>query len=112
MSLAEFIVRARHVTAGRLPRLVPVWRDVLLDAVFVFTDALVIFDNLRSQARVVASARVSSGATDADLGRAHDDALRTIDATIARLRGPAVLAPLTLDPKAPAADGTSVYDKE
>ena len=34
------------------------------DALFVFTDALVIFDNLRSQARVVATARVDPGDSD------------------------------------------------
>jgi anthranilate synthase component 1 len=82
------------------------------DALFVFTDALVIFDNLRSQARVVASARVEAGASDESLRAAHDEAVTTIDATIARLRGPAVLAPLTLDPSAPAAEGTSKYSKE
>ena len=37
------------------------------DALFVFTDALVIFDNLRSQARVVAAARVERDASDAEL---------------------------------------------
>jgi anthranilate synthase component 1 len=82
------------------------------DALFVFTDALVIFDNLRSQARVVASVPVRRDASDADLTAAYDTALRTIDATIDRLRGPAVLQPLVLDPSAPAAEGTSVYDKE
>src|SRR5437899_6371228 len=60
------------------------------DALFVFTDALVIFDNLRSQARVVASARVTAHASDADLATLHDTALRTIDATIDRLRAPSV----------------------
>jgi anthranilate synthase component 1 len=82
------------------------------DALFVFTDALVIFDNLRSQARVVATARVAAGASDAELEAAHAAALETIDATIERLRGPGVLEPLTLDPSAPPAEGTSVYDKE
>src|SRR6185503_2668251 len=56
------------------------------DALFVFTDALVIFDNLRSQARVVAAARVAAGASDEELRATHDTALETIDATIARLR--------------------------
>ena len=82
------------------------------DALFVFTDALVIFDNLRSQARIVASVPVSRDASDADLTTAHDTAQRTIDATIERLRSPSVLQPLVLDPAAPAADGTSVYNKE
>ncbi|MDB4878049.1 MAG: anthranilate synthase component [Gemmatimonadetes bacterium] len=81
------------------------------DALFVFTDALVIFDNLRSQARVVATARVSDSASDAELQTAYDAALRTIDATVARLRGPSVLAPLELDTKAAPAEGESRYDK-
>lgn len=82
------------------------------DALFVFTDALVIFDNLRSQARVVVVARVDPGASDAHLHRAHDDAVRCIDATIARLRAPSVLQPLTLDASARPAEGTSAYSKE
>ena len=36
----------------------------------VFTDALVIFDNLRSQARVVAGARVEPNSSDAQLDTA------------------------------------------
>ncbi len=82
------------------------------DALFVFTDALVIFDNLRSQARVVTGARVGPEASDDDLRAAHDAALRSIDSTIARLRGPSALEPITLDPSAPPAEGTSKYDKE
>ncbi|MEO6879250.1 MAG: chorismate-binding protein, partial [Gemmatimonadaceae bacterium] len=81
------------------------------DALFVFTDALVIFDNLRSQARVVASARVASGATDAELRAAYDRAVATVDATIERLRGPSVLESLDLDTSAPPALGTSSYDQ-
>ncbi|HEX3867836.1 MAG TPA: hypothetical protein VHV78_13835, partial [Gemmatimonadaceae bacterium] len=82
------------------------------DALFVFTNALVIFDNLRSQARVVVSARVARDASDEDLDRAHDDAVRTIEATMHRLRGPSVLAPLELNSTAAAAEGTSRYDKD
>ena len=81
------------------------------DALFVFTDALVIFDNLRSQARVVAAVRVEPDASDGDLRRLHDAALATVNATIARLRGPSVLAPLELDPSAPPAEGESRYDR-
>jgi anthranilate synthase component 1 len=81
------------------------------DALFVFTDALVIFDNLRSQARVVASARVSGSASDGELQSAYTVAMRTVEATIARLRGPSVLEPLELDRDAPAAEGVSSYDK-
>jgi len=82
------------------------------DALFVFTDALVIFDNLRSQARVVATARVSSDATDDELQTAYAVAMRTVEATIDRLRGPSVLEPLELDRTAPAAEGSSRYEKE
>jgi anthranilate synthase component I len=80
------------------------------DALFVFTDALVIFDNLRSQARVVASVAATAG--DAELALAHAEALASIESTVSRLRGPSVLEPLVLDPNAPAAQGTSVYDKD
>ena len=82
------------------------------DALFVFTDALVIFDNLRSQARVVATARVSGDATDDELQAAYAVAMRTVEATIERLRGPSVLEPLELDRTAPAAEGASRYEKE
>ena len=82
------------------------------DALFVFTDVLVIFDNLRSEARVVAAARVSSEDSDAILDAAYDDATRAIDATVARLRGPGSLAPLDLDPKAKPVEGRSSYDRD
>ncbi|MEO7083649.1 MAG: chorismate-binding protein [Gemmatimonadaceae bacterium] len=82
------------------------------DALFVFTNALVIFDNLRSQARVVAAARVQPDASDADLQRSYDDCMATISETMARLRGPSALGPLDLNTSAPAAEGTSRYDRE
>jgi anthranilate synthase component 1 len=82
------------------------------DALFVFTDALVIFDNLRSQARVVATASLEPNVTDDQLAAAYATASRTIDDTIARLRGPSMLQPLDLDPAAPTAEGSSVYDKD
>ena len=81
------------------------------DALFVFTNALVIFDNLRSQARVVVGAVVRPGAPDTDLKKAHDDALAAVNATIARLRGPSVLNPLELNAAAAPAEGESRYDK-
>lgn len=81
------------------------------DALFVFTDVLVIFDNLRSQARVVSAARVTAGAGDDELRAAYDAALRSVTETVARLRGPTALAPLSLDPLAPPAEGESRYDK-
>jgi anthranilate synthase component 1 len=82
------------------------------DALFVFTDVLVIFDNLRSQARVVAAARVNAGSSDAELDAVYDGASRSVDETIARLRGPAVLPPLEIDTTAEPARGRSKYEKE
>ena len=82
------------------------------DALFVFTDTLVIFDNLRSQARVVAAARVPANADDQAMESAYCAAMHAVDATLARLRGPAALGPLDLDPSAPPAQGNSRYDKE
>ncbi len=75
------------------------------DALFVFTDSLVIFDNLRSQARVVAGAHVPANANDAQLTEAFDAAMRCVDTTVRRLGGPPVLNPIELDPTAPAAEG-------
>jgi anthranilate synthase component I len=79
------------------------------DALFVFTGALVIVDNLRSQARVVVGARVPADADDATLCTAYESAEREIEATIARLRGPSVLAPFELRPDVAAAEGRSKY---
>ena len=81
------------------------------DALFIFTDALVIFDNLRSQARVVAAARIECGASDAAVEAGYASALRTVDSTIKRLRGPSVLKPLVLDPGAKPVQGESRYEK-
>ena len=99
---------ARHIE--RLPNAPP--RAIAApDALFVFTHALVIIDALRSQARVVVGVPVAAGASDAELHRAHGDALRDIDATIARLRAPGSLAPLDLDRSAPPATGTFKYSR-
>ena len=57
------------------------------DALFVFTDALVIIDNLRSQARVVVGAPLGDDTSDADAARGVRRARwRTVERTIAKLR--------------------------
>jgi anthranilate synthase component I len=100
---------ARHIE--RLPNAPP--RAIPApDALFVFTHALVIIDALRSQARVVVGVPVDAGASDAELRRAHADALRDIDTTIARLRAPGSLPPLDLDRASPPATGTFKYSRE
>ena len=99
----------RHVE--RLPEAPARALDVP-DALFVFTRALVIVDNLRAQARVVVSVPVPAGSDERTLRALYDDAARDVDATIARLRGPGVLEPLDLDPSAAPARGTSSYERE
>ncbi len=95
----------------RLPNAPPRALDVP-DALFVFTRALVIIDNLRAQARVVVAVPAAPG-LDADaLGRLHAEAEGEIDAMIARLQGPGHLPPLALDACAPPAQGTSSYSRE
>ncbi|NUO65106.1 MAG: anthranilate synthase component I family protein [Gemmatimonadaceae bacterium] len=81
------------------------------DALFVFTRAVVIIDNLRSQARVVVGVPVQPGTGDTELRAAYDDASRTIDETIERLRAPREIPPLDLDRDARPATGRSTYDR-
>ena len=81
------------------------------DGMFVFTRAVVIIDNLRAQARVVVGVPVDAGATDATLRALHDDALATVNETIARLRAPHTLPALDLDRSALPAAGVSSYER-
>ena len=82
------------------------------DALFVFTDALVIMDNLRAHARVVVGVPVESSMSDASLEADYKRATAEIDATIARLRAPGQLPPLDLGTNAPPAEGTTNYAPE
>jgi anthranilate synthase component 1 len=81
------------------------------DALFVLTRSLVIIDNLRAQARVVVAVPVAAGSEEGALRGLYDEAQREIDDVIARLHGPARLAPLTLDFAAPPATGRSTYER-
>ncbi len=87
----------------------PAGRDIP-DALFVFTRALVIIDNLHSRARVVVGVPIDD-IDERTLRAAYDDAHREIDEVMGRLRAPAVLAPLELDPSAPPAVGKSSYER-
>ena len=73
----------------------------LPDAVFMFTDSLLVFDNLRHRLLVIANAHVTK--TDpASLDRAYDAAAVKIGMLIGNLRRPARSpAPLTLPPVEP-----------
>jgi anthranilate synthase component 1 len=98
----------------RLPR--PPARAAALadmpDALFVFTGALVIIDNLRGQARVVVGVPVERGASDDDLQVAFEEAESEIATTMARVRGPSVLSPLDFPTTAQPAAGVSGYQRE
>jgi len=95
----------------RLPNAPPRSVDVP-DALFVFTNALVIIDNLRSRARVVVGVRVDSTMSASEVRSQYEDAARDIDATVARLRVPCPLPPLDLNPATPPAVGTSTFGRE
>jgi anthranilate synthase component 1 len=89
----------------------PARADAAPDGLFVFTDAVVIIDNLRAQARVVVGAPLGGDTSDATLRRAYDAAVDTIERTMARLRTPVSLPPLELRQDAPPATGTSSYER-
>jgi anthranilate synthase component 1 len=81
------------------------------DALFVFTNVLVVVDNLRSRARFVAAVPVPSTATDADLRALYDRAEADIAEAMKRLRAPGSLPALELNESAPPAQGRSNYEK-
>lgn len=81
------------------------------DALFAFTDAVVILDNLRSQARIVVAVPVQPELGGGELRQRYDSALDRIDGLIERLRAPSPLVPLSLDPAAAPATGVGRYDQ-
>jgi anthranilate synthase component 1 len=104
----------RHME--RLPRST---RDDLglPDAVFLFSDSLLVFDNLRHRLLVIANAQIDRHDTDS-LDQAYDRAAVRIGMTLAKLARPArASAPLTLAAPAPllalGEDGfTSTMDED
>ena len=83
------------------------------DALFLFTDTVVILDHLRSQARVVTTVELPEPLPDeAGLRTLHAGAERRLDEVLARLRAPLPLPPLDVDPAAPPARGTGRYARE
>ena len=82
------------------------------DALFVFTDVLVVIDNLRSRAILVASVPVPDGSDDPAVARLREDAERRIDEVERRMRSGAALEALPLnDSAAPAAEDHSSYSR-
>lgn len=82
------------------------------DACFVFTDALVVIDNWRGQARVIVSVPVPAGADQDALRALYDHASHTLANTISRLQNNVALPPLNIDQHALPAKGTSKFAKE
>jgi anthranilate synthase component 1 len=82
------------------------------DALFLLTGTVVIVDNLKAQARVVASVVVPPDPDEAAIAKAWDEGQREIDATIARMRSGPSLPPLELNAGAPAAVGVSSITRE
>lgn len=82
------------------------------DALFLLTGSVVIVDNLKAQARVVASVTLPPEADDAALRRAYDGAQAEIDRVIARLRAGPSLPPLELRADAPPASGATNIARE
>jgi anthranilate synthase component 1 len=82
------------------------------DALFVFTGALVIIDNLRGQARIVVGVEVDAHASDVALQQGYEEAEAEIATTVARMRGPSALGPLELRQSAEPAVGVSNYARE
>ena len=95
----------------RLPSPPPRAHDVP-DALFVFTGAVVIIDNLRAQARIVVGVPIPEDANEGALRGLFGEAESEIATTIARLRAPSTLRPLELDPAAEPAKGRSNYERE
>jgi anthranilate synthase component 1 len=82
------------------------------DALFLLTGCVVIVDNLRAQARVVASVVAPDPADDQACRAAWSQAQAEIDATLAQMRTGPALPRLELDPEAPPAVGASTYARD
>jgi len=82
------------------------------DACFVFTDALVVIDNWRGQARVIVSVPVPVGASERALEALHASAMETLEETMERLQGPEQLPPLLINEQAPPAVAHGPYTRD
>lgn len=82
------------------------------DALFVLTRVLVVVDNLRSRAILVASVPVPDGASEGVARRAREEAERDLDETERRLSAPSTLGALEADESAEPASGNSSCTRE
>jgi anthranilate synthase component 1 len=81
------------------------------DALFVLTRVLVVVDNLRSRAILVASVPLPDDASGDDERRLRDAAERDLDDTARRLQAATTLRPLAVDESAPPATGQSSVEQ-
>jgi len=81
------------------------------EALFVLTRVLVVVDNLRSRAILVAAVPVPEGASDSSLRRLREEAERDLDVTEKRLKSRSTLRPLAADDAAPPATGYSSVER-
>jgi anthranilate synthase component 1 len=95
----------------KLPDRKPARLDIP-DALFVFTRAMVIVDNLRAQARIVVGVIVPTDASDETLRKEYDEATREINEIESGLNEPPRLAQLTLENDVPPAAGQSSMDRD
>lgn len=97
-------------TLERLPAPPPRGIDAP-DALFVFSRAMVILDNLKALARIVVAVPVPPAATESALRALFDAARAEIHALGDRFRAPSPLPPLALAEDAAPAEGRSTYAK-
>ena len=83
----------------------------LPDALFVFTGVLVVIDNLRSRALLVASVPVPDGADERTSARLRQNAEAQLDAVESRMNSGAALQPLRVVEADPAAEERSSYSQ-
>jgi anthranilate synthase component 1 len=98
----------RHIE--RLPSPPPRGVDAP-DAVWLFTDVVVIIDNLRGTARIVAGVPVTS-MIEGDLRAAYDAAAERVAATAMRLRAPSAVTSIAYDRDAAPPEGVSTYERD
>ena len=82
------------------------------DALFVATRVLVVIDNLRSRAILVASISVPEGATDQAVQKLREGAEHDLDEAERRLAATSTLRPLRTDGSSPATGDSSLSKEE
>jgi anthranilate synthase component 1 len=82
------------------------------DALFVFTRGMVVFDNLRSQGRLVVSVPIPPGSGDDALRALYDEACAELDVIEGRLLDQSPLEPLALAAPTVGAVGVSNYEHD